>query len=363
MDPNQETEVIASGVSSQLAAGAYLELLTGARSGEVFAVESAEVVIGRGDTCTIQLAESSISRFHCKIVAQADGEYVLQDLASTNGTCLGGKPLQQPTVLHDGDLLRLGPTLTFRFGRPVGDRLCLYLFGPGRVVLGSTPIQHWKSQQVRNLLFYLALHWESERSPETIVADLWPQDEMGSVRNLLNPTVSYLRKALAGDQEFLDRSSQGLRLRPQAAVWIDCKEFLELGRTAQSLQVLAPERAAQTYHRQVDLYTGPLLDGQPLEWCLQAQYNFEAQWVEALRFLVHHCRQQPQRCLDYAQQWLKLGGPTTEAGEVLLRSLLELNRAAEVLVHFEGLARQLDKQGMEVSTEMLRLQQTAKLKL
>jgi len=75
-----------------------------------WALQGAIVVIGRGDDCHIIIDDRQASRHHARITQTEDG-YVLEDLASKNGTflngqpltVLNGQPLTVPTVLRDGD--------------------------------------------------------------------------------------------------------------------------------------------------------------------------------------------------------------------------------------------------------------------
>lgn len=67
-----------------------------------WALQGAVVVIGRGDDCHVIIDDRQASRHHARITQTEDG-YVLEDLASKNGTFLNGQPLTVPTVLRDGD--------------------------------------------------------------------------------------------------------------------------------------------------------------------------------------------------------------------------------------------------------------------
>ena len=59
------------------------------------------------------LAPRSVSRRHARIVRRGDA-YELEDLGSTGGTTLNGRPLTGPTRLRDGDRIELGDcTLAF----------------------------------------------------------------------------------------------------------------------------------------------------------------------------------------------------------------------------------------------------------
>ena len=65
-----------------------------------------ETVMGRGPECQLQLSDYGISRNHAKVV-RSDGQYVVIDLNSRNGTRVNGARISQ-AVLSDGDEITLG---------------------------------------------------------------------------------------------------------------------------------------------------------------------------------------------------------------------------------------------------------------
>jgi DNA-binding winged helix-turn-helix (wHTH) protein len=73
-----------------------------------------EYLIGRDPDVTISLRSPTVSRHHAKIVIV--GELAtLEDLGSKNGTYVRGVVVTAPTLLADGDQLRIGAfDLTFR---------------------------------------------------------------------------------------------------------------------------------------------------------------------------------------------------------------------------------------------------------
>ena len=85
---------------------------TGPTMGSRYSLESAAVLIGRGEDCTIQIHDHSVSRRHARIEQGPDGCYVY-DLQSTNGTFVNDQPIGD-AKLHDGDYLRVGNCI-FRF--------------------------------------------------------------------------------------------------------------------------------------------------------------------------------------------------------------------------------------------------------
>jgi hypothetical protein len=78
------------------------------------ALEEGETVLGRDPAATAFIDHTSVSRHHARIVIVGDRATV-EDLQSKNGTFLGGKRLDTPTPLADGDELKLGSVaLKFR---------------------------------------------------------------------------------------------------------------------------------------------------------------------------------------------------------------------------------------------------------
>ena len=64
------------------------------------------VVLGRDPDADVRLRDAKISRRHCEI-NRLDGELVVRDLGSTNGTFVNGIRIDR-AVLSPGDRLALG---------------------------------------------------------------------------------------------------------------------------------------------------------------------------------------------------------------------------------------------------------------
>ncbi|MCF6193622.1 MAG: FHA domain-containing protein [Kangiellaceae bacterium] len=73
------------------------------------------VILGRTKDCDIQIDDQSVSSKHARIVTEADPYFAnnkvayLEDLKSTNGTQLNGKPVNREK-LSDGDTVKIGFT-------------------------------------------------------------------------------------------------------------------------------------------------------------------------------------------------------------------------------------------------------------
>ena len=66
------------------------------------------LTLGRVAGCDIVIDDTKASRRHARIIAQ-DGVVEVEDLGSSNGTMLNGKPVQR-RVLRDGDEIQIGAT-------------------------------------------------------------------------------------------------------------------------------------------------------------------------------------------------------------------------------------------------------------
>jgi len=71
------------------------------------ALDRSEVVIGRDESCHVTFPNPVISRRHATI-QRIDGEYIVQDQGSVNGTFVNGELLTERRRLVPGDRLRVG---------------------------------------------------------------------------------------------------------------------------------------------------------------------------------------------------------------------------------------------------------------
>jgi pSer/pThr/pTyr-binding forkhead associated (FHA) protein len=69
-----------------------------------------ELLIGRADTCNLVLDDAYVSQMHARVFTK-DGEPMVEDLGSTNGTYLNRSRISSPMPLHRGDQLKIGKTV------------------------------------------------------------------------------------------------------------------------------------------------------------------------------------------------------------------------------------------------------------
>lgn len=84
-----------------------LTVLAGPSTGALFSVETDETPIGREAGNAIAIGDPGISGRHARIVHR-EGNYLLEDLGSTNGSYVNGAAVSEPRRLIEGDRIQLG---------------------------------------------------------------------------------------------------------------------------------------------------------------------------------------------------------------------------------------------------------------
>jgi hypothetical protein len=76
-------------------------------SGRRMIVAPGGAVVGRSRDCDVVVDDSSVSRRHAELRPQGDG-WALEDLRSTNGVRVNGRPVHGSAQLRSGDTIELG---------------------------------------------------------------------------------------------------------------------------------------------------------------------------------------------------------------------------------------------------------------
>jgi PAS domain S-box-containing protein len=126
MDEITITELGALSLRPDPANPPFLTLVSSSHAssmGKVFRLYDGESLLGRAPGAQCRIWDSGVSRQHAKIARQPNGDYVLIDLGSTNGTYLNGLRIKS-APLHDGDRIQIGTvtTLKFTLGGQTDDR-------------------------------------------------------------------------------------------------------------------------------------------------------------------------------------------------------------------------------------------------
>ncbi len=69
-----------------------------------------EVTVGRAAGCQITLDDTYASQIHARVFLR-DGQYLVEDLGSTNGTYLNRHKVAGPMLVRAGDRLQIGNTV------------------------------------------------------------------------------------------------------------------------------------------------------------------------------------------------------------------------------------------------------------
>jgi diguanylate cyclase (GGDEF)-like protein len=95
-----------------------LVVLRGDTPGRLLPLDTATLDLGRAVPPPGVLDDEGVSRRHARVTRLPDGSLRLADLGSTNGTLIGGRPIDgRGTLLRDGDEIALGPTVLLRVTR------------------------------------------------------------------------------------------------------------------------------------------------------------------------------------------------------------------------------------------------------
>lgn len=87
---------------------------TGPNPGKIYELSQDEITIGRDIANNIVVNDPEVSRRHARLKMQA-GNYILEDLGSTNGSFVNGQRLMGPHALRPGEQIMFGDHVSFTF--------------------------------------------------------------------------------------------------------------------------------------------------------------------------------------------------------------------------------------------------------
>ena len=87
-----------------------LVVLSGPMAGHRFVLQTDQpILIGRGDQAVMRLDDGHVSAKHARIIWR-QGQVLLEDLCSRNGTKVNGQAVELAVHLREGDVIELGQT-------------------------------------------------------------------------------------------------------------------------------------------------------------------------------------------------------------------------------------------------------------
>lgn len=85
-------------------------VLSGPMTGHQFILQTNQpILIGRGDQAVMRLDDGHVSAKHARIIWR-QGQVLLEDLCSRNGTKVSGQAVELAVHLREGDIIALGRT-------------------------------------------------------------------------------------------------------------------------------------------------------------------------------------------------------------------------------------------------------------
>ncbi len=97
--------------SAALGKRALLVILSRNGFGSTFVIEKPFSVLGRQSDCEFVIDDPLLSRKHCAVSVDQNGQYLLEDLNSTNATFLNSRRLSEKSRLSYGDRIEIGRTI------------------------------------------------------------------------------------------------------------------------------------------------------------------------------------------------------------------------------------------------------------
>jgi hypothetical protein len=88
----------------------FLVVTEGALSGMSIDLTDQQITMGRANDATLVLNDDYASTYHARIFPQ-DGQWLVEDLGSTNGTYLDRQKVARPTPVSVGVPIRIGKTV------------------------------------------------------------------------------------------------------------------------------------------------------------------------------------------------------------------------------------------------------------
>jgi two-component system, cell cycle response regulator len=92
----------------------YLIVLVGAHVGETFRLADGELFLGRSPQANIRFDDDGVSRRHARLWQKPNGDWVIEDLGSANGTFVNDERIAS-RVLRAEDKIHFGPNSLVKF--------------------------------------------------------------------------------------------------------------------------------------------------------------------------------------------------------------------------------------------------------
>lgn len=221
--------------------------------------------------------------------------------------------------------------------------LHINLLGSPVITLGDLRAKEFPAEKVKLLFFYLLLFRHMRHSRQVLAGLFWGNYAEAQARHSFNTALWRLRQWINGlhvmPAPYLVVESEKIGLNT-AACWLDAAEFEERVIRARQMNSAAPDQAAASLKRAVELYHGELLEGCYADWCLIERDRLHQLFLQSLVHLIiyHAGRREYPQAIACAQRILQ-DDPLREDVQRELMKLFALdNQPAEALQQYRRCA-------------------------
>ncbi len=225
-------------------------------------------------------------------------------------------------------------------------RLRVLALGAPEVYRGRRRLRpaDWTYALPRHLLFYFLLH--GPRTREQIGLDFWPDATAEQLRGRLRTALYHLRRAVGGT-EWVRYENGRYAFDRDGDYWFDVEAFEVDVDLAERCVESDPDRAVDALQRAVDLYRGPLLDGEaPGRWADGPAERLRARYLSALLTLgtLRSAAGAHDAAIALHRQAVACDELNEKAHRALARTLAESGDRAAALRHLDELERLLERE-------------------
>ncbi len=342
-----------------------LEGLSETFTGRNWSIDAQQTWLGRrGKRFNhVEINHPSVSRTHASFLPDQHGRVTLVAESAGSAVSINGVALDSGGTarLRNGDLLTFG-RLQFRFHSReesrAGSLLNVNSLGTFQVALGmpaDTGVQI-TTKKARWLLAALASGWGSPKPVETLLEWLWPDLVVERARRNMSNVIGRIRDELGCPSEefegLLIRTPSTLGLNPQRLGVHDYQEARKLTQSRAAITSVAG------VDRLIRLYRGPYLPTCLEDWAHARRQSLELDVLGTLQASARYFRADSnfEVVSRIAEKCLELDNFSDEAAVTLMEAYLETGRPERALRLYNDFSRILRLEGLEPSTEMIRLQ-------
>jgi len=179
-------------------------------------------------------------------------------------------------------------------------RIEIYTLGQFKVKRGDEIItEQTKAPKVWALFQYLLTQRGAAIPVDTLVEDLWPEQEFDDPRAVVKSLVYRLRNTLGQDDDprthYITSAQGAYSFNPRSDYWLDSQEFEALCEQASQRAEKDPEEAIRLYDEALELYKGEFLEGNLYSpWTLVPRNRYKRLYLEKTLELLKLLKEKAQ---------------------------------------------------------------------